>query len=151
MTNIFKSITVTLDDAVKTNKTKLKFAERPDQLDNRLFQNSNYIWSIFLCNNIRNPITYWNSSETNFIEKIENNYSNWVYQFVNNSDYIPGNTFYYDEITRNSYTGVDLSGISSDDLIIYETGQGSFSINSIGAGITLSSDSFFNRSTINLK
>jgi len=140
MTNIFKSITVTLDDAVKTNKTKLKFAERPDQLANRLFQNSNYIWSIFLCNNIRNPITYWNSSETNFIEKIENNYSNWVYQFVNNSDYIPGNTFYYDEITRNSYTGVDLSGISSDDLIIYETGQGSFSINSIGAGITLSSD-----------
>ena len=141
VTNIFKSVNVTVDqqDTVTTNTTIP--GERPDQLSSRLFNRTDYFWSLFLTNGIKNPLREWAQSQDSYTAQIEKEYDGWYYQFANTSNYLPGVTAYQDISKIDPYQGVDLTGISVGDLIIYETGTGPFSVKCLGAGgVTSSAD-----------
>lgn len=142
MTNIFNSVNIINDDN-KSILTKMVYSgERPDQLSNRLYQNSKYFWTFFLLNNIKNPLKEWLQTPESYTSQIETEYDGWVYQFANNSNFLPGNTFNFDiNTTTNPYNGVDFDGINIGDLIVYETGEGTHSINCLGAGGITSSTS----------
>ena len=141
VTNIFKSVNVTVDqqDTVTTSTTIP--GERPDQLSARLFNRTDYFWSLFLTNGIKNPLRQWAQSQDSYTAQIEKEYDGWYYQFANTSNYLPGVTAYQNISKIHPYQGVDLTGISVGDLIIYETGTGPFAIKCLGAGgVTSSAD-----------
>jgi len=141
VTNLFKSVKVTVDDQNTTlTKTTIP-GERPDQLSSRLYNRTDYFWSLFLLNGIRNPLREWAQSQDSYTKQIESEYDGKYYQFANTSNYLPGITTYQDVSKIDPYLGVDLSGISVGDLIIYETGSGPFSIKCLGAGGVTSSNS----------
>jgi len=135
VTDLFKSINVIYDrpDAVFT--TTALPGERPDQLANRLYDDPQLYWSLFLLNGVRNPFREWAQTQESYNEQIELEYSGWEYQFANISDFIPiaGSTGFTGSVLQG-YTGTNLSGISAGDLLIYETGTGPFSIKCYGAG-----------------
>jgi len=140
VTNIFKSVNVTVDQQ-NTILTSISIpGERPDQLSARLFNRTDYFWSLFLLNGIKDPLRQWAQSQDSYTTQIENEYDGWYYQFANTSNYLPGFTAYQDVTKIDPYQGVDLTGISVGDLIIYETGNGPFSIKCLGAGGVTSSD-----------
>jgi hypothetical protein len=141
VTNLFKSINVIFDrpDAVFT--TAALPGERPDQLSNRLYGDPKLYWSLFLLNDVRNPLRQWAQTQESYNEQIELEYSGWEYQFANISNFIPsaGSTGFTGSVLQG-YTGTDLSGICAGDLIIYETGTGPFNIKCYGAGGVTSTD-----------
>ena len=133
VTNIFKSVKLEID----TPNTVLTYAlsgQRPDALADTLYNNSNLFWSFFLTNNIKNPLTDWGQIQSSYTERINAEYDGWEYQFANTSKFIPGNTFNFNSTTTNPYDGIDFSGLSAGDLIIYETGTGPHSIVCYGSG-----------------
>lgn len=135
VTDIFKSVNIKFDrpDAVLT--TTALPGERPDQLSDRLYQTPQYYWSLLLTNGARNPFRDWMQTQQSYINQIESEYSGWVYQFGNTSQFLPaeGSTG-FNGTALSRYEGTDLSDIESGDLIIYETGSGPFSIKCYGAG-----------------
>ena len=142
VTDIFKSITVKFDNPDALLKTTTIIGERPDQLSNRLYRNSQYYWSLFLVNGIKNPFREWAQSQESYVSQIESEYDGWVYQFANTSQFLPpvGSTGFGGSVLKH-YEGTDLTGILPGDLLIYETGSGPFSIKCYGAGgVTSTSD-----------
>jgi hypothetical protein len=141
VTNIFKSVNITIDNQDNISTTTAISGERPDQLSSRLYDRPDYFWSLFLTNGIRNPLREWSQTKDSYTLQIEKEYDGWYYQFANTSNYLPGVTAYQDISKIDPYQGVDLTGISVGDLIIYETGTGPFSIKCLGAGgVTSSAD-----------
>jgi len=139
--DIFKTVNIEFKNKNLLQTTTKIIGERPDQLSYRLYQSSNYYWSLFLTNNIKNPFKEWGQSEEAFNKKIEKEYEGFVYQFANNSKYLPPENSYPIQNTDiDVYTGVDFSNISAGDLIMVETGEGSYSIKCLGAGIVVSTD-----------
>lgn len=138
--NIFKSINLEIDDPATILSTTISSLDKPDKIANDLYNRSDFLWSLFLCNKIKNPLSEWTQTQSSYTDRIETEYDGWSYQFANTSNYIPGTTFYFNSNKTDSYLGVDLSGICSGDLIIYETGSGPFSIKCLGAGGITSSE-----------
>lgn len=135
VTNIFKNVEIILDDERRYTTTPLIIGERPDQVSDRLYNDSKLFWSVLLLNGIKNPLRQWAQSEQSYTEQIEKEYYGQVYQFANVSTFLPaaGSTGFTGDVLK-SYEGVDLSSILVGDLIIYETGTGPFSIRCYGAG-----------------
>lgn len=135
VTNIFKNVELILDDEEKYTTTPLIIGERPDQVSNRLYDDSSLFWSVFLINGIKNPLRQWAQTEESYIKQIEKEYSGQVYQFANVSAFLPaaGATGFTGDVLK-SYEGTDLSSILVGDLVVYETGTGPFSIKCYGAG-----------------
>jgi len=142
VTNIFKSINLDLDSAVDISEMYITPGERPDNISNKLYNKSNLYWSLFLVNNIKNPLKNWSLSQNSHDTETEIKYSGWEYQFANISPFNSGNTFNFDNNKINSYNGVNFDDILEGDLIIYETGIGSYSIQCIGSGGLTSDNSF---------
>lgn len=140
VTNLFKSVKITVDDQNSILTQTTIPGERPDQLSSRLYNRTDYFWSLFLLNGVRNPLREWAQSQDSYTKQIESEYDGKYYQFANTSNYLPGITTYQDVNKTDPYLGVDLSGISIGDLIIYETGSGPFSVKCLGAGGVTSSD-----------
>ena len=132
--NVFKSINLEIDDSETLLSKTISPSDRPDKVANDLYKRSDFLWSLFLCNKIKNPLSEWTQTQSSYTDRIETEYDGWSYQFANNSKYLPGTTFYFNSDKTDSYLGVDLSGISAGDVIIYETGTGPFSIKCLGAG-----------------
>jgi hypothetical protein len=141
VTDLFKSITVVFDSEQGVYTTQALPGERPDQLSNRVYQDPKYFWSLFLTNDIKNPLREWAQTEQSYIDQIESEYSGWEYQFANVSDFKPsaGATGFTGAFLQG-YTGTNLDLILPGDLLIYETGTGPFSIKCYGAGGFTSSD-----------
>lgn len=139
VTDIFRSIDVVFDrpDAVFT--TQALPGERPDQLSNRLYNNPQFYWSLFLANGVRNPLREWAQTPESYNTQIELEYSGWEYQFANVSDFLPlaGSTGFTGSVLQG-YTGTNVDGILPGDLLIYETGSGPLSIKCYGAGLVYS-------------
>ena len=133
VTNIFKSVKLEIDTP-DTVLTYTLSGQRPDVLANTLYNNSNLFWSFFLTNNIKNPLTEWGQIQSSYTDRINAEYDGWEYQFANTSQFIPGNTFNFNSTTTNPYDGIDFSGLSAGDLIVYETGTGPHSIVCYGSG-----------------
>jgi len=141
VTDIFRSINLVFDreDAVFT--TQSLPGERPDQLSNRIYNDPQFYWSLFLTNGVRNPLREWAQTPESYNEQIELEYSGWEYQFANVSDFLPmaGVTGFTGTVLEG-YTGTNLDGIVPGDLVIYETGSGPLSIKCYGAGLVYSED-----------
>ena len=135
VTDLFRSVDVTIDNQNPISNITSLPGERPDQISSRLYNRPDYYWSLFLINGVKNPFKQWAQTQESYIEQIENEYSGWVYQFANTSPYIPtdGSTGFTGEFL-NHYNGVDLDGILPGDLVIYENGSGPYSIKCFGAG-----------------
>jgi len=142
VTDIFKSINLVFDrpDALLT--TTALPGERPDQISDRLYKDPQYYWSLFLTNGVKNPLREWAQSQESYNAQIETEYSGWVYQFANTSDFLPaaGSTGFTGDFLKR-YEGTDLSSVMAGDLLIYETGTGPFSIKCYGAGGVTSANS----------
>lgn len=142
VTDIFRSINLVFDreDAVFT--TQALPGERPDQLSNRLYNDPQFYWSLFLTNGVKNPLREWAQTPESYNEQIELEYSGWEYQFANVSDFLPvaGSTGFTGSVLQG-YTGTNVDGILPGDLVIYETGSGPLSIKCYGAGLVYSENS----------
>lgn len=137
-TDIFRTVRVQFSNPELLPTITSIGGERPDQLSNRLYNSTRYYWTLFFTNEIKNPFKEWGQSEEAYTKKIEAEYDGFSYQFGNVSRYLPPESSYeFDndnpQILR--YEGTDLSGISVGDLIIVETGNGSYSLRGLGAGL----------------
>ena len=140
--DIFKTVNVNFSNSDRLQTVTKIIGERPDQLSYRLYNTSNYYWSLFMANGIKNPFKQWGLSEEAFTSKIENEYEGFAYQFANNSRYIaPQGSVGFNSSDLDPYSGVNFSGISLGDLIIVESGEGSYSIKCLGAGVVVALDS----------
>ena len=88
VTDIFKFINVNFNENSIFVQTKLP-GERPDQLSNRLYNDPQYYWSLFLVNGIKNPLRQWAQTQQSYINQIESEYAGWEYQFANTSIFKP--------------------------------------------------------------
>lgn len=116
--------------------------ERPDQFSNRIYNNSEYFWTVFLANNIRNPLLEWNGTNYKTDLDIRKKYPGIVYQFGNTSRYNPPtNQPGYTNDIYDVYKGIDLNRvvkyrdeIKAGQYVLFETGDGYYSIRCFGAG-----------------
>lgn len=142
VTDIFRSVNLVFDKESSVLTTTSLPGERPDQLASRLYQTPSWYWSIFLTNNIKNPYRQWAQTKDSYIKSIENEYNGWVYQFANTSQFLPydGYPGFTGDVLK-SYDGTNLDGIIPGDILIYETGSGSFGIKCYGVGGVTQEDS----------
>ena len=134
LTNIFSSINLELDSPLEIFTKYITPGERPDIISNNLYNKSSLYWSVFLINDIKNPLSDWSKNQISHNAQIETKYGGCEYQFANTSPFVPGNTFNFNVDKTNSYTGVNFDEILEGDLIIYESGVGSYSVQCIGSG-----------------
>ena len=137
VTNIFKSVQLTIDNTTTLKSSYKLPGERLDQFSSRVYGvgNSSNFWSVLLLNNIKNPLLDWNRSHATEGERpVTDTTDGQVFQFANNSIFMSGNTYSFDDNAINSYDGVDLTGIEVGDNIRYETGTGPYSVMCFGAG-----------------
>lgn len=137
VTNIFKSVELTIDDTSTLKSSRKLPGERLDQFSSRVYGtgNSNNFWSVLLLNNIKNPLVDWDRRyiNENRIDNIDVT-DGQVFQFANNSMFMSGNTYSFTDVSINSYNGVNLTGIEIGDNVRYETGTGPYSVMCFGAG-----------------
>lgn len=143
--DIFKNVQLTANSILPT-QIKID-EERPDQFSDRIYQNSDYYWTTFLSNNIRNPLVEWGGIDKEQDAKLEKQYPGLVYQLGNTSKYNPTDTTpYYTDITRYKvYNGTDLNLDLPDridpnnkyQILVFETGSGEHALKSFGAGQVL--------------
>jgi hypothetical protein len=132
-TDIFKSIKVNTENSTDIN-TKTISGTRPDQFSNLIYNDPKLFWVTLLLNNIKNPFTEWSGSVAAKTQQNEQNYDTKIFQFANTSQYLSGNTLNFNENELDSYSGIDLSNIQQDDIILFQTGSGSFELKTYGAG-----------------
>lgn len=140
-TDIFKSIRLNKD-----NLTYIKTATntenlRSDQISNRIYQDSNLFWSIFLLNGVVNPFKDWKQSSVSQQNQFDTVYDTKTFQFGNTSAYLPTKNIEYSTDQLDSYFGVDFTGIDVNDIIVFEQGDGAFNLKQIGAGVLPSTTS----------
>lgn len=142
VTDIFRSVNLIFDKEAAVLTTTSLPGERPDQLASRLYQTPAWYWSLFLTNNVRNPFREWAQTKDSFLTNIEKEYSGWVYQFANTSQFLPYVDYPgFSESSLQAYQGTNLDGILPGDILIYETGSGPFGIRCYGVG-GITSDNF---------
>ncbi|NBO36031.1 hypothetical protein EBU91_00570 [bacterium] len=132
-TDIFKSIKINTENSTDIN-TKTISGTRPDQFSNLIYNDPKLFWVTLLLNNIKNPFTEWSGSVATKTQQNEQNYDTKIFQFANTSRYLSGNTLNFNENELDSYSGIDLSNIQQDDIILFQTGSGSFELKTYGAG-----------------
>ena len=142
VTDIFKSINLVFDRPDALLATTALPGERPDQVSNRLYSDPQYYWSLFLVNQVKNPLRDWAQTQDSYNTQIEAEYDGWVYQFANTSQFLPaeGSSGFTGNVL-NRYEGTVLDNVFPGDLVIYETGSGPYSIKCYGAGGISLSDS----------
>lgn len=64
---------------------EIKDGERPEQIANRLYGNSNYHWLVLLANDITDPYYGWYMSQSTLEQYIQKRYSGMVLYFTNSS------------------------------------------------------------------
>lgn len=138
LTDIFKSIKIDSKNTTDFNTTKNTNFERPDQLAQKIYGDPKLFWVHLALNGIKNPFREWFKSDTT--QSLQNNadYDTKIFQFGNISNYLPGSTnpIYFALDDTDSYTALssDFSNIEKDDIILFETGSGSFKLRTYGAG-----------------
>jgi len=132
-TDIFKSIKINTENSTDIS-TKTISGSRPDQFSNLIYNDPKLFWVTLLLNNIKNPFTEWSGSVAAKTQQNEQNYDTKIFQFANTSRYLSGNTLNFNENELDSYSGIDLSNIQQDDIILFQTGSGSFELKTYGAG-----------------
>jgi len=135
LTDIFKSIKVDTTNSPDISTTKNINFERPDQLSNNLYNDPKLFWVNLALNNIKNPFKEWARSNSTQLTQNSTDFDTKIFQFANNSNYLPTNSEYFNSNEIDSYSGVSLSGIQQDDIIIFETGAGPLELKTYGAGI----------------
>ena len=66
VTDIFRSVNLIFDKEAAVLTTTSLPGERPDQLASRLYQTPAWYWSLFLTNNVRNPLENGHKPKTVF-------------------------------------------------------------------------------------
>jgi len=141
-TDIFRSVKVVFSNPEQLATTTNIAGERADQISSRLYGSGRYYWTLFFTNNIKNPLKEWGQSEEAYTKKIEAEYDGFSYQLANTSIYLPNEgSPGLPAVELSRYEGTDLNGITVGDLIIVETGNGSYSLRCLGAGVILGTDS----------
>jgi len=139
--NIFKNVQITIPNTTP-EQTRID-DERPDQFSNRIYQTPDHYWVLFLTNNIRNPLQEWSitdlENDPNTDTELQNTYPGLVYQFGNVSKYNPTfNTPTYIDGKYDPYSGTDINRdmerLKRGQLIIFEIGNGNYSLRALGAG-----------------
>lgn len=134
VTDIFKSIKLDFTDFLGYSTRKNEKGLRPDQFSNQVYSDPKLFWTILLANDIKNPFKDWSQGQATLVKQNEAEYDSYVFQFANNSKYLPGNTLYYQENVTDAYLGISLDNIQEDDIIVYSLGNNSDRFTSFGAG-----------------
>lgn len=137
-TDLFKSVNLNTDNFTQYGELKNTSGGRPDQLADTIYNDPNLYWSLFLFNGVRNPFKQWHQSTISNQAQTDTEYASKVFQFANTSEYLPGNTLYFDPNANDAYYGVSLGNISINDIITFETGDGAFKLRAFGAGEVVS-------------
>ena len=118
-TDIFKSVKLNKDDLTYIKESTNTENLRSDQISNTIYQDPNLFWSVFLINGVMNPFQDWKQSTINQNNLFDTIYDSKVFQFSNNSRYLPSINSAYSSNQLNIYTGVDFSEININDIIIF--------------------------------
>jgi hypothetical protein len=135
LTDIFKSIKIDTTNSTDVATTKNTNFERPDQLAQKIYGDSKLFWVNLALNEIKNPFRQWSQTDSSQLTQNSEDYDTKVFQFGNTSKYRPVNSDWFNSDELDSYAGVSLSDIQQDDIIVFETGSGSFELKTYGAGI----------------
>lgn len=150
--NIFKSVNITVDNVQLIKEDIAYSGERPEQVSFRLYNNFNFYWLVLLLNGVKNPFDWNTILGQNLNNEDLERYDTRVLQFSNSSPFLPSaeeNKIVFNGITLDffnakdidSYDGVDFSGITANDIVVFETGLGVNGIKCTGAGLLYLDDS----------
>jgi hypothetical protein len=141
LTDIFKSIKIDTNKSTDVSTIKNTDKLRPDQLAQKLYNDPKLFWVNLLLNDIKNPFREWSQSGSALIQQNSDDYDMKAFQFGNTSKYLPSNGDYFNSDDIDSYSGITFNGIQQNDLIVFETGAGSFELKTYGAGQVSAADS----------
>jgi hypothetical protein len=127
--DIFRTVRlITLDDIASYSYYTIHDGERPDHVSMKLYGTSDYYWTLFLANNMKNAFFDWALSQSEFETWIKRQYPNTVFTYDEDASLklVPN------EIVVGSLSGAKAKLVSKDStlkqIMVCET-QGEFITN----------------------